>query len=188
MLYVDNLKFENIDFNAQPLDKKEYEQCSFVGSLFYGVNIGERVFVDCEFVRCDFSMCAFESSALRGCRFVDCKMVGSNFMNAAKVGFSVEFVNSKLDMSIFVGQSMLRTKFNHCSVVDCDFSEVNLSLSLFEGCDLSGATFSSTNLERVDFRSSYGYSISPNSNRVRGAKFSRFDAIGLLDEFGVVVE
>jgi len=45
------------------------------------------------------------------------------------------------------------------------------------------AIFSHTNLERADLRTSYNFTIDPEMNRIRKAKFSLNNLPGLLDKY-----
>jgi hypothetical protein len=53
---------------------------------------------------------------------------------------------------------------------------------------LSGATFENTNLEKADFRTSFNYSIDPEINRIKKAKFALPEVLGLLNKYDLVIE
>jgi len=63
-----------------------------------------------------------------------------------------------------------------------------LSDSVFDNCDLTGATFYITNIEKADFRTSDNYSIDPENNRIKKAKFSLPAVTGLLDKYDIKVD
>lgn len=69
-----------------------------------------------------------------------------------------------------------------------DFTECDLAGAMFSECDLARATFDNTNLEKADFRSSYNYSIDPEKNRMKKAKFSLTGVVGLLDKYDIVID
>jgi uncharacterized protein YjbI with pentapeptide repeats len=69
-----------------------------------------------------------------------------------------------------------------------DFTGAHLAGAIFEKSDLHRAVFSGTHLEKADFRSALHYSIDPTRNKVRKARFSLDGAIGLLDQFNVVID
>jgi fluoroquinolone resistance protein len=50
------------------------------------------------------------------------------------------------------------------------------------------STFDRTNLEKADFRTSFNYSISPESNRIKKARFSLSGIAGLLDGYDIEIE
>jgi uncharacterized protein YjbI with pentapeptide repeats len=83
------------------------------------------------------------------------------------------------------GQS---TIFKNASLKESDFSECDLTGSIFEKCDLEGALFENTNLEKADFRTSFNYSIDPEINRIRKAKFSISEISGLLNKYDIEID
>ena len=83
---------------------------------------------------------------------------------------------------------MRKTNFTDCSLKEVDFSNVDLSESVFKNCELSGATFSNTILEKVDFRTALNYSIDPELNKMKKAKFSVLNLSGLLNKHNLDIE
>jgi uncharacterized protein YjbI with pentapeptide repeats len=69
-----------------------------------------------------------------------------------------------------------------------DFSEVELTESIFNSCDLMGAIFEKTNLVKVDLRKALHYSIDPENNKLKKAKFSYPGVIGLLEKYEIIIE
>jgi uncharacterized protein YjbI with pentapeptide repeats len=59
---------------------------------------------------------------------------------------------------------------------------------MFDNCDLTGAVFDHTNIEKADFRTSYNYTIDPEINRIKKAKFSILGVSGLLDKYDIDIE
>ena len=72
--------------------------------------------------------------------------------------------------------------------MEVDFTASDLSAALFDNCDLQGATFEGTNLEKADFRTAYNYTIDPVQNRLRKARFSQSGIAGLLRNFDIEIE
>jgi uncharacterized protein YjbI with pentapeptide repeats len=70
---------------------------------------------------------------------------------------------------------------------EVDFSEADLNSSIFDNCDLMRATFENTILEKVDLRTSYNYSLDPELNRIRKAKFSMSGIVGLLNKYDIEI-
>ena len=69
-----------------------------------------------------------------------------------------------------------------------DFTECDLTASIFENCDLNNATFDNTIIEKVDFRTAFNYSINPELNRIKKAKFSIEGISGLLSKYDIDIE
>ncbi len=71
---------------------------------------------------------------------------------------------------------------------EIDFTESDLRGSVFENCDFMRATFDKTVLEKTDFSSSFNYSIDPEKNRIRKARFSLAGVAGLLNKYDIEIE
>jgi uncharacterized protein YjbI with pentapeptide repeats len=83
---------------------------------------------------------------------------------------------------------MKNSKFSKCSLKEVDFSESDLSGLALEECDFLGAVFEYTNLNKSDLSSSYNYSIHPETNKIKKAKFSKEGISGLLDRYDIVIQ
>jgi len=59
----------------------------------------------------------------------------------------------------------------------------NLNKAIFKACDLSGAIFSETILEEADFRTAFYFSIDPEKNKLKKAKFTSNGLQGLLHKY-----
>jgi fluoroquinolone resistance protein len=71
---------------------------------------------------------------------------------------------------------------------ETDFAEADLTGSVFDHCNLSHATFDRTVLEKTDFRTSYNFSIDPEKNRIKKAKFSTMGLSGLLEKYDIEID
>jgi len=91
-------------------------------------------------------------------------------------------------MVSFTGLNIRNTRFESCDMQEADFTEADMTGAVFSGCDLLRSTFMHTNLEKADFRSAFNYSFSPETNRIRKARFSMPDVTGLLDGYGIIIE
>jgi uncharacterized protein YjbI with pentapeptide repeats len=83
---------------------------------------------------------------------------------------------------------MKKTQFIECSLKEVDFSEVELAESIFNKCDLMGAIFENTNLVKADLRTALHYSINPEQNKLKKARFSYPGIIGLLEKYDIQVD
>ncbi len=172
--------FTKIDYTEKTLRDREFCKCRFVGCVFLKSNLMGNNFEDCAFENCNFSMTKVKGSGFRNANFKECKIIGVDFSECNKYMFSFSFYKCHLDYSTFLGTKLMKTKFEKCSMKETDFSEANLSGSELLDCDLTGAIFSNTVLEKVDFRTANNYSIDPEFNRLKKAKFSAFNLEGLL--------
>ena len=83
---------------------------------------------------------------------------------------------------------MRKAIFKDCTLHETDFTETDLTGSLFENCDLAGAVFSITVLENADLRSSVNFNIDPERNKIKKAKFSILGVTGLLMKYNIQIE
>jgi uncharacterized protein YjbI with pentapeptide repeats len=90
--------------------------------------------------------------------------------------------------SSFYRASLPGTVFAHVQLVDTDFTGSDLTSCLFDHCDLTGARFEQTILEKANLRTAYGYTINPNVNRIKKARFSTSGLAGLLQPYDIVIE
>jgi uncharacterized protein YjbI with pentapeptide repeats len=128
-----------------------------------------------------------KSTALRDVTFLNCKLLGVRFDECNEFLFSVHFENCMLKFSSFHKLKLKQTRFQTCNLQEVDLAEADLTGSVFETCDLQRTLFDHTNLEKVDFRSSFNYSIDPEKNRIKKAKFSHEGAWGLLDKYDIEI-
>ena len=68
-----------------------------------------------------------------------------------------------------------------------DFFESDLSKSVFSDTDLTNAVFESTILKEVDFTTASNYSIDPERNTIKKAKFSLYGIEGLLQKYDIKI-
>jgi len=188
-----NLIFENKEFKGvncldEQLTKGEYSDCSFINCIFTNADLSNISFIDCKFSNCDLSMAAIRNTILRDVKFVNSKLVGLNFEECNNFLISFSFEECILHLASFYKLKLKATNFINCDLQEVDFTETELSNSIFKNCNLSRTIFTRTNLEKADFRTSYNYSIDPEINRIRKAKFSRMEVIGLLDKYNLDIE
>ena len=80
---------------------------------------------------------------------------------------------------------MKKMVFKNSQLQETDFTQGDLTSAVFDNCDLTRATFDNTILEKADFRTAYNYSIDPETNRIKKAKFSTSGVSGLLDKYNI---
>lgn len=185
---IENKTFEKTNYTEIYLDKGEYEHCSFINCNFHKADLSHIIFNECTFDGCDFSLVSMKSTALRDVKFLNCKLLGVHFDACSEFLFSAHFKNCILKFASFYKLKLKQTCFQACNLQEVDFAETDLTGSIFETCDLQKTLFDHTILEKVDFRSSYNYSIDPEKNRIKKAKFSQTNVIGLLDKYDIEID
>ena len=112
-------------------------------------------------------------------------MMGIAFEYCEDFLFEVKFNDCVLDFSSFANKKMQKTKFIKCSMQDVNFAGTNLLKAVFDDVNLNGALFDKTNLSEADLSKAYNFSIDPELNSIRKAKFSLKDAGGLLEKYNL---
>jgi len=115
-------------------------------------------------------------------------MLGLSFESCNEFGFAVSFDNCILDHCSFYQAKLKKTSFKDAKIHQADFTETDLSNSVFDNCDLFRTTFENTILEKTDFLTAYNYSIDPELNRIKKAKFSMAGIAGLLDKYDIEIK
>jgi len=183
--YIESKTFDKIDFTKTSFEKGEYETCTFTNCNFSSVDLSSDGFIDCDFRDCNLSMVKLAKTSLKEVKFKDCKIIGARFDECQEFLFAVSFENCILNLSSFYRRKMKGTRLHDCSLHEVDFTEADVSQSLFDQCDLMGAIFDNTILEKADFRTAHNYSINPESNYIKKARFSIEGIAGLLDKYDI---
>jgi len=133
-------------------------------------------------------MVSLKNTAMNDVHFLGCKLVGVQFDECNPFLFSVGFENCVLKLAVFYKTNLKKTHFKNCNLQETDFTEADMTAAILDSCDLQRSIFHKTNLEKADFRSSFHYSIDPEQNRIKKARFSRMGVMGLLDKYGIEIE
>ncbi len=170
------------------MQRGEYENCTFVNcDLTEGDFTGFK-FIDCVFEGCNLSMIKPAATAFQEVKFKDSKMLGIRFDIANGFGLAFSFENCRLDHSSFFRLRLRKTKFRNCDMEGVDFGEADLSEAVFENTNLRQAIFDNSVLEKADFRTASGFSIDPERNRLKKARFAQSGLAGLLDKYQIQVD
>ena len=181
--------FDTLDIAEQGLDGVEFEQCVFYRCNFSKVNFSRCKFIECRFVECNLSLARLGFSVFDSAEFDECKLLGIDWTQVQWPQFSsgipVSFNQCILDSGSFMGQQLKLMKMQHCRAHDVDFREANLSQAEMHGSSFSHSLFHRTNLTKANFTDATGFHIDLNNNLIKGAIFSRFEALTLLESLGI---
>jgi fluoroquinolone resistance protein len=180
--------FENINFSTTKPSATEYEYCQFRNCNFAGADLSRFRFMECSFTDCDWSNVKLAGAILNDVRFAGCKILGVHFEDCNEVLFTVSFNNCLLNFSSFYKHTAKKTSFRHCSLQEVDFTDADFTSALFDNCDLLNAHFENTVLEKADLRTAFNYTIDPEINRIRKAKFSKEGLAGLLGKYDIEID
>jgi len=186
--FIEDETFTKITADAIAGQKRTYENCAFINcDLSYG-HLSGIVFITCRFEGCNLSLVHLSDTGLQGIHFKECKLSGADFSKSRDFLFEVSFENCILDNAIFYKKKNKGAKFKDCSMVETDFTETDLTDAQFNNCNLSRAFFSRTILKNADLRTSYNFTIDPDSNVLKKARFSVHGLPGLLAKYDIRIE
>ncbi|RJE71527.1 pentapeptide repeat-containing protein [Reichenbachiella sp. MSK19-1] len=183
--YFDEQIYTTVDFGAESWESGEYVDCTFKNCNMSGLDLSGDTFATTEFIGCDLSMSKLAHTSFKEVHFKDCKLMGLHFDDCNPFLLDFVFEGCVLDFSSFFRLNIKKTRFENCKMEKVDFTQTDLTQSLFKECNLSQAVFDRSGLEKCDFRTAYGYALDPDINAIKGAKFSKEGAIGLLSKYKI---
>ena len=188
--YISEASFSGGLGEGEIVRSVDFDECTFTGSLEGGRLVG-CTFTECEFVGANLSRVDLTDSRFIDCTFTGCKVLAVNFavMGTGVVSATpVTFERCQFELSTFQGLDARGFAFRECGLVEVDFSEADLRRASFVDSRLDGARFTRSDLREADFRGATGYAIDVRDSRVKGARFSAGEALGLLEPFGIELD
>ncbi len=179
-------KFVSTDELPKSLSGMVFENCLFKGCDLKEINFAHGRIIECNFDSCDLSNINLRNARLRDSHFKNCKMLGLKWGDLDDLS-NLSFQGCNLGYSNFSGLKLKKNKFIECLFEEVDFAQADFSECDFSSSDFLNARFDETNLTKTNFSRATRYLIDPNRNKIKGAKFSLPDAIGLLQGLGVVI-
>ncbi len=180
--------FMSENYSDIPLPKGEYMNCIFSECVFLNADLAEIIFTSCEFEHCDLSMANLRETIFRKVKFKECKMLGLRFDHCDTFSISFQFENCMLNFSSFFKLKLKNILFANTKLNEVEFAQSDLTNAIFMNCDLDRANFQGTILENADLKSAFNFSINPETNRIKKAKFSTNNIAGLLDQYNITIE
>jgi uncharacterized protein YjbI with pentapeptide repeats len=186
--YILNTDFKGIVYSENEISYKEYENCSFIDCNFTSCIFLAASFIDCKFVNCNFNGAKINHTSFRTVYFNKCKISDVNFAMIDKFIFEIHFKDCILDFSKFYALKLKGTSFTNTSLVAVDFMAADLSEVVFENCDLYRSEFDKANATKTNFKTSFNYTINPESTKIKKAIFSLEGVKGLLYKYDIIVK
>ncbi|WP_129716016.1 pentapeptide repeat-containing protein [Pedobacter sp. SYP-B3415] len=180
--------FQDQEFSqVSVLQPGTYSNCLFKNADLSNAVFSACAFVDCLFESCNLSNATLARTALRSVRFNGCKILGVQFSQCDTFLLDLAFERCQLDLCSFYKLKLKKIRFVKCSLRETDFTGADLSEARFDECDLMMALFDGTVLQKADLRTAFNYTIRPDKNQIRKAKFSRSGLEGLLSDFDIII-
>ncbi len=179
--------FEKENYFGKRITDREFDGCTFKNCDFSNSDFSGSMFMDCDFIDCNLGMMAVIKSGFKTVTFKTCKVLGIHFHDCDDFLFNVHFEDCILDFSSFANKKMQKTKFINSSLKEVSFTGADLTGSLFDNTNLEQALFNGTQLKDTDFTTAYNYTIDPEFNSMKKAKFSLQGIPGLLDKYDIKI-
>jgi uncharacterized protein YjbI with pentapeptide repeats len=171
------------------MSELEFEACDFIECNFTATRFKKCRFIECTFTRCNLSLVQVSQSQFTDVIFNECKLVGVDWTRAAwpKLVFSValQFTQCILHDSSFFGLNLDEITIDACKAHDVDFREGRFRRAILSGTDFTHSLFAKTDLSGADFTDASDYDIDIFNNNISKAKFSRDEAIRLLNSLDI---
>ena len=181
--------FTDLNLASEIIVAKEFDGCTFESCDFSEMTFRQCKFSDCRFLKCNLSVIDIDNSKFTDVLFEDCKIIGVDWTKGVwpglALGSPIGFKRCAIDASSFYGLSLKGVAIERCRAHDVDFREADFSRSNFSYTDLSNSLFGNTNLSNANFFEAFNYAIDVNQNVIAGAKFSRLEALRLLEGLGI---
>ena len=182
---IEDKTFTKITAEAFSGYNNTYENCSFINSELSYADLSSITFVNCKFQGCNLTLIRLSDTGLQDIHFKDCKLSGADFSKSRDFLFEVNFEACILDNAVFYKKKNKGARFTDCSMTETDFTEADLTDAVFVNCNLNRAFFSRTILKNADLRTSYNYTIDPDINMLKKARFSVHGLPGLLAKYDI---
>ena len=181
--------FKHLDLQDLVCSGTEFEESSFIDCNFSNATFENCNFINCSFIRCQLSLIRVPYTRFFGLSFIGCKLVGVDWTRATwsqyHKDFELSFRQCILNDSSFFGLTLQALVLDECKVHDVDFREGDFSGAVMTYSDFTHSLFMRTNLQAANFTEATQYSINILENQVKGAKFSKFEAVYLLESLGI---
>jgi uncharacterized protein YjbI with pentapeptide repeats len=181
--------FQGLDHAEGMIASKTFEECTFVSCSFSDAQFDHCKFIECTFRSCDLSNVKLNASKFQLVTFEECKVIGVDWTRAdwprysapAKLAFRKSIVN----YASFFGLNLQELVLEECKVRNVDFRQGDFARSNFTYSDFAESMFGGTKLQSTDFSEATNYVMDIRENQLKGARFTRTEASGLLYGLGI---
>ena len=172
----------------QGLQSGEYEDCVFQKAELESQDLTGCKFVDCVFEDSNLSLATLKNTSFQKVHFKNCKLQGLHFENCNPFLFEVSFEACQLNLASFYKIKTKGTRFTHCNLREVDFTEADFTMGIFDYCDLQGAIFDQSIVEKADFSLAESFQLNPSINRIKKAKFASNNLLGLISHLDILID
>lgn len=186
--FVQDKQYTKKTFKSYQLSKTDFDSCTFTNCDFSDLDISNSEFLDCEFISCNLSNTRLKGSSFKQVYFKDSKLIGVKFNEVDPFLLQMKFSNCQLDFSSFYQLKIQYFHFDHCQMMEVDFTETDAQHCIFDKTNLKGAIFEGTNLQNANFTTAEDFVIDMDKNAISKAFFSKENVLNLLQKFKLNIE
>ncbi len=186
--YITGVEIRDKIFAEDEIMYRDFERCTFINCDLSKCSYLGTAFIDSDFINCNFTEAKVNYVSFRDVQFTDCNFTGVNFSMCDPLLFRFSFKDCILDYAKFYTLKLKGIFFNNCSMVAVDFMKTDLTEAVFTDCNLHQSVFIDTIANKTDFTTSYNFTIDPERNKLKKAKFSLEGLKGLLTKYDIVVK
>ena len=184
----EELELHGLDAEGEALNQVELYRCEVLNAKLSGATLKRWVFEECTFRDCDLSNITWEGCTFEGCTFRDCRLIGSDWRHIASLTAAVNFERCDLSMSQLSGVRLLSSRFEGSRCIDVDFSQADLSESVWLETEVTDALFEESKLNKANLTGAIGEQFDPQTSQLNGALVSITTAIRLAESLGLFVD
>ena len=183
--------FDKVDLHAKRVNNAEFEECIFISCDFSETFFHSCRFIDCQFENCNLSLMKLTDTIVSGCEFISSKMIGIDWTMCNWTSLlrnePMRFRQCIVNDSNFYGLLQDRIEMKECSAKEVDFRAGSFKNANFKSSEFKGALFGNTHLEYANFIDASNTNIDLKNNNLKGAVFSQYEALYLLESMGIVI-
>jgi len=182
MQKINQNNFENIIKEMSILDMHFYK------IDFSWMKLSWKNFINCKFEKCNLSNVIINDTTLNNVDFIKSKIMWIKFNKIKQILSNFNFFDCNIILCDFKSLKMTNTIFRDSKIFESDFYYTNLEWADFSFCEMQNTIFEKTILKKACFLWSSWFFIDPNKNNLIKAKFSRDNAIELLNSLDIIIE
>lgn len=173
---------------GETLNQVEVYESEIHEARLSGATLKRWVFEDCLFRGCDLSNVKWEQCTFTGCKFIECRLVGSDWRAVASLTAEVSFIDCDLSYSQLSGVCWRGARFERTRCLEVDFNRATLTRAQWVESSVEGATFEEANLSEADVRGAIYERFNPDETTLTSAKITIETAIRLAEDSGLIVD
>lgn len=186
-MHQEHQQFKRTEFPLDFFQERSFTNCIFDSCRFEKSQWRHTKFSECIFKNCDLSLVKVDACRLHNTLFKECKIIGIEFYKCDKTLFSLQLQHCIAMSCNFSEMKMKKSSFQGSKIIECYFDGTQLMESNFRETDLQRTIFRHCDLSQADFSEAKNYSIDPQSNILRKALFTLPEALSLLNFFDIKI-